>query len=129
MAQNAKLPTFDGVVKSVSSTKDGADRVKTREDGTTARYDLCAVEVIHNGKTVTVFANRTLESQDGTVKQPVSVGDKVSIVCTGLDPESNRPWFEIGTGARVDDDATIMDALGLNVGQFQPANTENAEQA
>lgn len=105
------LKSFKGVVTTVITTdKEGAPLVKTRENGVKAPYALCGVKFTEGplaGKTA--WAQRTLMNREGVVKEPVAKGDDVSIVLVSV--VDGRPFFEVATSVNATD-AEMLEAFG-----------------
>jgi hypothetical protein len=108
-----KAPMYKATVGTVINTnKEGQPLTKTREDGRTARYDLCTVEINEGplaGKTV--WAQRTLVNREGREKEPVVEKQEVSVVITIVE---NKPFFEIATGMPIASDEELMALLGVD---------------
>lgn len=108
------------IVKSViSTTKEGLPLMKTRGDGSTARYDLCSIE-LQEGPLVgqQVWAQRTLVNKDGVEKKAVEVDQEIDGLLT---VNNGKPFWEISTGGAIASDADVLSAYASMLGAVAPA--------
>jgi len=85
-----------------------SDVVKTKKNSIST-FNVCTVEFTDGAlKGKKYFAQRTLTDKLGNRKNPVSVGQDVTVYLSVVD---DKPFFEIGTGSGSVDSADDIMAL------------------